>query len=348
MDRAGKQLDEVRNRHPKSNLLTFVKGEYCFVVENIVEGTQFFMHLKETPAGKKLWDVASFLIKRNGLDPKSVERKAAMLKRAYRHIDLLERDQAEQVLKTIMKDFPDDQDSVRALADLYMEMKKFDQAQAIVSEWRGRQGRSPLTPLQEGRLLYSQGRYSDVIKCLEPLFKREPANEYAGMFLAESYFQTGNYQKAVGMYKCFFDADQANISIALRYVTSLECTGKATEAIQILDKASMKSPRDLLLQLELGGLLERQGKLVDASGYYRKVAFEAGPLQGVASQKLAAIYRKTLEGNPAFAGSQPVDVSRPLPPQANIPSAVSKTKDPVKAASEHQDELNKGLSNVFK
>ncbi len=391
MDRAGTQLDQVRNKHPKSNLLTFVKGEYCIVQEKISEGTGLFVKLKDTPLGAKLWKVAEFLMKRNGIETKGLERKQALLRKAYRYIDLMEREQAEGILKTLVKEFPDDPEPARALIELYLEWKKDDAAQAVADAWKKSQGRSPLAPLQEGRLAYQLGRYPDAIKVLEPLLKREPENEYAGMFLAESYFQTGRYEKAAELFQGFYDKDDANVSLAIRFATCLECTGKADKAIEVLDAAVLKNPKDLLIQLELGGVMERAGKLVDAAGYYRRVAFEPNPLQEMANQKLAAIYKRTLEENPAIAtqSAQPavtdpqtqddslesgeeevgedeeeeeLEDDPPDDPRRNIappePGYTPKTgnadrprqgtSDPAAAVRQHQAELNRGLSNVFK
>ncbi|RCK78772.1 MAG: hypothetical protein OZSIB_1125 [Candidatus Ozemobacter sibiricus] len=370
LQQAGTNVDQVRNRHPKSNLLTFVKGEICLVQEMMAEASQLFLRLKEHSQGQKLWKVAAFLMKRNGVEASALERKAALLKKAYRHIDLMERESAESLLATIIKEFPEDPEPVRALVDLYLEWKRFDQAQRVVDAWRAAQGRSPLLPIQEGRLAYQLGRYADAIKALEPLLKREPGNEYAAMFLAESYFQMGNYVAATNLYRTLADQDPGNVALTIRLAACLECSGKAGEAAAVLEAAVGRQPKDLLLQLELGGMLERSGKLVDAAGWYRRVAFEPGPLQAMANERLNAIYRRTVEENgvaaPASLTASPgpgagagadgqsagsagsgAAVGADRPGQiADVPEIPASER--TAAVRDHQSQLNRDLSNVFR
>jgi predicted Zn-dependent protease len=284
---ANENLDRLRQQHPKSLLLTFFKGEYLLAQEEEQEAKKLFAVLDSAPKGKKFQKMAQELLLIRGQqaqqDPQ--ERKQALLKIAFRHLDAFQRKQAEQFFSRIQNEFPDDPEAPRALLNLLMEDGRMEDAQKILKEWKSAE-KPLLPPVALARFHYQQRIFGEVIRILTPILETDPKNDYAKSMLAESYYQVGEFGKGADLFLQMHKQSPLDQGFLSRSLSCLEESGRGEEAVQLVEGILQEKPAQDFLRAELAALYERQKDEYKAKEHFTILSKTPNAYQDWAKGKL--------------------------------------------------------------
>lgn len=260
-------LDELLGKFRKSNLLHFFKGEYLLAQSKNEEALQTFQMLKNKE-GSKLWVLAGVLQKKYGVNIDRAERKRILLRKGLRHLDLFENEEAMQVLRQVMTEYPEEPRAPHELMDLFIRENKLREAEEVLAEWRkiDPEGRELYFP--EARLKFKQGRYREVLKILVPILSTDPQNGYIQFMIAESSFMSGEYAKSLELLPSLQESDPENIGLLFRRTAALEMTNSASDAVALLKGILEVQPENIPINLELGSVYERMGDYQNARSSY--------------------------------------------------------------------------------
>lgn len=351
-------LEEIQKRHPSSCVLLFIKGEIFLGMDQIDKAIGVFQKLRMVPRASKLVILADLLMKRRGIDKSASVRRAALLKRAYRHLDLLENVQAEAAFRLLIREFPEEVEGYRALIDLLVEERRFDHAERVLDTFRNVAGAKAQIPLQEARFRYFQGRFQEVVDILLPLEEREQTNDYFVFFLAESCFNIGKFAKSAVLFHRLSKNDPENLGFRLREAASLEGMGNQTLAVETMKRELYRRSDSALLRMELGCLLERMNRLDEAKAEYQILADSESPFQFEAKRKLDGLVVRLVEeekqrlrrsfseqhsGN-GLVGSSSVPDAMVVAPEKNENSR--ENKNMIETISRQQSDLSKRLEQL--
>ncbi|HNW33987.1 MAG TPA: tetratricopeptide repeat protein [Candidatus Ozemobacteraceae bacterium] len=292
---AQSSLGEIQSRYPSSPLLQFLKGEYLLGNDLVDEAIAAFQKLKLLPRSATLAAFTDHLLKRRGIDKTTSIRRAALLKRANRHLDLMETDKAEAAFRLLIREFPQVAEGYRALIDLLVELNRLDDAEQVLVEFKSLTGMKERIPLQEARLRYFQKRFQDVVNILTPIETSDKSNDYILFFLAESAFQTGDFHRSATIFSKLFTRDPENIGFLLRKTASLEGEGNPASAAEILGIEVERRPDAPLVRMELAGLLERMSRLEEAKKEYQILLDQKSPFQAEAKERLESVIARLIE-----------------------------------------------------
>ncbi|OQA11121.1 MAG: tetratricopeptide repeat protein [bacterium ADurb.Bin374] len=280
---ACKRLGELLARFQRSAMLYFFKGEYLLAQAKNDEAHTAFQKL-QTANGKKLLAFAEFLQKQHGVTADKSERKAVLLRKGLRHLDLFETEDAVRVLRLVMKEFPEEPRAPHELMDLLIRENRLREAEEVLAAWRKRDPDGKQLYFPEARLRFKQERYSEVLKILAPVLSADPGNAYVQFMVAESAFMNGEYGKALELLPALQEADQENIGLLFRRTAALEMTDNAPGAVTLLQEKLEKNPYNIPFNIELGGIYERMGDLQKARSAYL-TAINGDPTWGALAQK---------------------------------------------------------------
>jgi tetratricopeptide (TPR) repeat protein len=283
---ANAMVERLHGQHPRSYLLTFVRGEFLLAQDRFDEGLARIAKVREIPQGARMLPLVEFLEKRFGDRQQPENRREILLQQAIRHIDLLERPAAWRVLEQARREFPDDLEAVRLMVDLALETGDLDRAEKTLQEWARQNQRPALTPVQESRLRYAQHRFADVIKILTPVAEREPGNEFVLQLLAESHFQMGDRDRAAGLFERLLTSQPKNLGVLLRLCLCLEMQGKRPAARAHLARTLENDPGNEMVRMEMASLYERARDYDEALIVYQQVVRINGPLAETAARKV--------------------------------------------------------------
>ncbi len=286
---ADQRLGALRQEHPKSVLLQFLQGEFWIQQDRGRDASPLLLELKNNPRGQRFAKLVDLLIARHGVNLEAEADRQTLMRTAMRHLDLLEYAAAEKCLRELIRRFPDDTEAPRALIDMLLEAGRNDAADETLTELRQRHGVSPLLPVQEARLHYTQRRFADAIPLLDAVMRDEPDNHYALSMLAESHFQAQNYASATACFAQLRAADPDNFGTLLRHLSCLEMQGLGVEAMRQLDTVLGKTPDNALLRFERARLADRLDFFADAIRMYHDIIDGGGPYRNVAESHLSAL-----------------------------------------------------------
>ncbi|NLI78717.1 MAG: tetratricopeptide repeat protein [Candidatus Riflebacteria bacterium] len=305
---ADAQLGALRKTFPGSFLLAFMHGELALNLPDEKRATDLFGLLAANPKARKLLALAEKVLARHRLTRKDkiqaedpAARRKVLLEKAFRHLDLLERDQARAAFEKIYAGFPDDPVAPTALIDLFLETSQPAKAEKVLATWLAAGHPPLLIPLKEGRLRYLQGRYAEAIAPLEKVLREDPANEYARFLLAESCFLAGRFDAAAPHFQQIWNADPSNPGMLQRYAACLEQGGKPAEAAGLYESALSRTPGDPFLLNELAALCMRNRWYSRAEIHYATLA-DASPDNRLAAEEALAAIREA-KNVAALAGS---------------------------------------------
>ncbi|HNV71708.1 MAG TPA: tetratricopeptide repeat protein, partial [Candidatus Ozemobacteraceae bacterium] len=189
-------VDEVRGRHPKSRILTFVKGEFLLAAEQYEEANRAFAHLATDRKSVSLVKLARHLQNRYGQATASSESRRRLLEQSYRFFDLGDYERAEKAMREFQTRFPDDMEGTGFLLEILLAQDRATEAGTLHDLWKKQYGRSPLPPMREANLAYLLARFDRANELLIPMLAAQPDNDHARSLLAESLFQQGGYASA--------------------------------------------------------------------------------------------------------------------------------------------------------
>ncbi|NLI78776.1 MAG: tetratricopeptide repeat protein [Candidatus Riflebacteria bacterium] len=369
VDEGHRLLDPIRERHPRSFVLTFVKGEFALAGGDAAAAAREFERLRQVPRAAPLLALGLHLLKRS---PPGDER-GSRLRQAFRHFDLGEYAKARQAFEALTRDFPDDPEPFGGLAEVLMATEDWPAAERVVDTFQERCGRSPLPRLREAHLRFRRGHHLQVIRLLGPVTDQDPDNDAARTLLAESLFAAEKLEAAADQFLVLYQRDPLNTGVLDRLVTCLCLIGREETAIPLVRLALDRRPKDEYLTFQLAQLYERRDYLEEAQGLYLQVFFRKGPLAEDARARADVVLERIIEqkalgaelAHPASAaavlatGSLPASsswVNQPRsgeagsPPGGSGPSAFSETTPQTVRFSKKRQEsdLRKRLSNMYR
>lgn len=292
---AESSLEKILSRHPSLFVAQFIKGELFLAMNRIDEAKNEFQKLRGNPRAAKLVVLADILMKRRGIGTNTAVRRAALLRRAYRHLDFMENSKAEAAFRQVIREFPDEVEGYRALIDLLVAMGRLDDADQMFAALRNVVGKQVCIPLQEARLRYFQKRFQDVVTILTPLEEREQTNDYFVFFLAESCFNIGKFDKSAVLFHRLARNDPENLGFILREAASFEGMGNRALAAEVLKRELNRHSDSGLVRMELGSLWERMNRIEDAKAEFQIVAGSDSPFRLEAGSKLKHLVAKLVE-----------------------------------------------------
>ncbi|MFZ2961206.1 MAG: hypothetical protein WA705_30365 [Candidatus Ozemobacteraceae bacterium] len=288
-------LDEMRKAHPASLLLRFLDVEFLLGQDFIREALDRFQELGKNPNATKFVTLADFLLKRRGISSDSVIKRIGQLRKAFRHQDLMEWEDAEKTFRQVIHDNPKDREAYGGLLELLVLTKHFEEAQKVLLECKAAVGNAAVTPFQEARILYFLRRFREVITLLSPLIGKENVNEYGVFLLAESEFQTEKFRESCILFETLHANDPDNLGFLLRATACYERLGSPASAAEMLFEEVIRRPEEAILHMELACLYERMGKNADALDEFQRIADLSGPLQMEAEERLTSLSAKIAE-----------------------------------------------------
>lgn len=327
-ERADKRLDLLREKHPNSVLLTFLKGELALVRGDEGLAVRIFGTMNHLPNPRGFPALADYLLEQRGKGkkPDPALRRRFFMKIAFRRWDEMDFDGAQKILRTVMAEFPEDAEAPRALIDLLLQLDKPEDAVKIIDEWKGSPDEPLVAPLPLARIRYSQGKYEEAITLLRPLLEAEPQDTYLKLLMAESLFQMNRQAEAAPYFKELAAADQKNQGFLQRLVVCSEAAGKREEALPLLEAYVEANRNDSLMRFELASLFIRLNRLNEARLHFNILREYGNPLHKQAVEKIAAIDKAKYEqmmntgssnasGDAAMGDTGEGDLK--LPPQAD-------------------------------
>ncbi len=328
---AEEKIDKLRKKAPSSALLIFIRGEFYLQRRLEEEAKKAFAALAKNPLAKNFFFLAKMLLARSGIgeDSKSEDRKKSLLRIAFRHFDLMEYSQAEEILLQVRKEYPEDQESPKVLMQMYMERQKFKEADRILEEWARNHQKSLITPVQEARLRYFQQKYDKVVPLLKKISFDDPANECLRLMYAESLFVTKAYSEAIPHFQKLKEKDPDDPGLFNRLVTCLEQTGKTGETLEEYRKYIETHPKEIVFTLEYIAWLERTNELDKAEEQLKKITDTESPYKEYIAGKLEDLqeYRLKKEEAKVEAAKEKIEVSTAFdekqPPVSNSPVVTS-------------------------
>lgn len=309
-DRAEQRLDLLREKHPSSVLLAFLKGELALCRGDETLAVRIFGTLNRLPNPRGFPALADYLLEQRGrgkgeTDPAA--RRKFFMKLAYRRWDESDFAGAGTILRALMNEFPQDPEAPRALIDLLLQQDKTDEAVKIVDGWKAPAGEPLIPPLPLARIRYSQGQYEEALALMEPLQQADPQDAYLRLLVAESLYQLNRQAEAAPHFMELARSDPKNQGFLQRLVICTEAAGKRADALPLLEAYVRENERDSAMRFELASLLIRLDRLNDARLHFNVLREFGNPMQKEALEKIAAIDRANYErmmSNPSASGTR--------------------------------------------
>jgi tetratricopeptide (TPR) repeat protein len=318
MDPAGGIVDKLLATRPDSPLLLFLKGEYSMWQDMVDTGTQYFLKLQEHPRGKNLWNVAKLVQKRYGVDLEGEGKKNELIRRGYRHYDLMEWKKAEDMFRQVQREFPDEFEATRGLVEMFTEAGRLPDADQELKVLKTK-SISKVIPYLEMRLRFRQNRFAEVVQIAQPLLVENPGNNYLRGLHAEALFQEGKFAEALPFFSELLKFDPGNMGYIQRHVECLENSGNVSDAVSVLKAAISRHPAcEDYLRIQLGEIYERCRIFHLAKEQYEMVVVKSEKLREEAKAKFAHVLSLELDRKDLV--ETPAPESDPSPP--NIPPPV--------------------------
>jgi len=133
------------------------------------------------------------------------------------------------------------------LAALHFRMKKFDEAEALISQILREDGRNVSGLKLRAEIRLADGQFDAAVSDL-----REALNDYPGsaelmVLLAIAYERAGSIELAEKQYADATKVSNFNAAVGLRYVAYLQRRGNIEHAERILDEISRRSPNNIVV-----------------------------------------------------------------------------------------------------
>ena len=291
LDRAHARLDSLRQKHPRSLLLAYLKGEVYLAQNQSKEAQQYLDWVLKTAANSPFAEVTrailKFYTKSGGANPE--ERKKFLLAAAYRNWDLLEIPQAIRLFEIVASDFPSEPEASRSLVCIFLDLGNMKKAMEINDRWQ-RSNRLPLLdPMTRVRLLLAEDKYGEAATILEECLHKEADNGSARLLLADCRYNLGNYEPALSLYKELLPQNPKNMGIISRMKECLEILGRTDEALVLFEDLASKESENPWIQLQLADLYLQTGNHDQAEVYFDLLSGSANPYSQYATEMSARI-----------------------------------------------------------
>ncbi len=296
-DKAEQRLDLLREKHPSSVLLAFLRGELALARGDETLAMRIFGTMGRLPNPRGFPALADYLLEQRGrgknMDPAA--RRKFFMKLAYRRWDESDFDGAGNLFRAVTKEYPQDPEAPRALIDLLLQQDKTDEAVKILDAWKGPGDEPLIPPLPLARIRYSQGQYEEALALLVPLQEADPQDAYLRLLVAESLYQLNRQAEAASHFMELARSDPKNQGFLQRLVICSEAAGRRADPLPLLEAYVRENERDSAMRFELASLLIRLDRLNEARLHFNVLREFGNPMQKEALEKIAAIDRASYE-----------------------------------------------------
>jgi tetratricopeptide (TPR) repeat protein len=200
---------------------------------------------------------------------------------------------------------PDDEDSCEALAEIYYQTSRLDDAGALLRDFARAHHLEPTMALLLGKVDLRSGRYDEAEPILESLVERAPASVEAADALAALHEARKRYDKAIAVYTDLLKSAPPTAYLYDRIGSLHLQAGRPREAITAFERGQAIDPTDSAGLLALGQAQESAGDLERALATYDGLSGrEPGNLE--ARFDRARVRQKQGETEDALAGYRAV------------------------------------------
>jgi tetratricopeptide (TPR) repeat protein len=175
---------------------------------------------------------------------------------------------AEPLYAAVMEEEPEHRDARLGLADLYLAMGRYDEAEQLLKQL----GKDTAALARLGILHSRRGRPDLAVPELEAVTKKDPAQLEARAELGFLYLRGGDTQRAMRTLGNVVAVDPRHPLGLLYLGHALYQVGRAREAEQSFREATRADPTFGEPHYALGQLLEAAGRLEEAREAYEKAA----------------------------------------------------------------------------
>jgi len=289
--KAHEQVDLLRQQHPDSLLLAYVKGELHLSQNEVAEADSYFNWILSA-AGQSSFAVLTrsllkFYVSAVGIDQD--ERRTFLLAAANRNWDLLEIDQAIRFFEIVARDFPHEQEAFRSLVQIYLDMDNMEKAVEVFQLWKSVNTARLLAPLAQAHFHLAIDEYAEAIVILQELLASDPENVALKLALADCQFNLADYERALPIYQELLAIDQENVGVVSRLKSCFEALGKTEETIALFESLAADGSTNPWFQLELAELYLKAGDYDQSEIYYDLLSSSENPYSDYAAEMSAQI-----------------------------------------------------------
>ncbi len=290
-DRAHARIDTIRQKHPRSLLLAYIKGEIYLAQNQVKEAKPFLdwvlQAAADSPIAKVTRALLGFYLKSESVDAE--KRKSFLLAAAFRNWDLLEIDQAIRLFQLVADDFPSEKEAFRSLVCIYLDRNDTTMARAINDRWKSNNKEPLLDPMTLVKLHLAADEYSEAASLLEAMLRADPGNEPARLLLADCLYNLNKFEEALKIYSEILPRLPGNMGVISRLIHCLESFRRYEEAIALLEAQLNQETGNPWIQLELAELYLQTGNHDQAEVYYDLLSGYDNPYTGYAVEMSAKI-----------------------------------------------------------
>ncbi|MBS9335957.1 tetratricopeptide repeat protein [Fructobacillus papyrifericola] len=202
-------------------------------------------------------------------------------------------DESKKAYQQLLKKHPEEDQLKSALAELAIEEDKLEEAQDYLAQISPDSEAYLQALLVKADLYQQEGLKESAELSLTKALKMAPNEPVVTFALAEFYFSTGEYNKAIGLYRSLLLQGQrriAQVDVAARIGTAYAAVGNVENAIAYLEQIK---PLDMSLdtKFQLAFLYQEQGQIDQAIDFYEEILEQdphytsVYPLLGQAQEK---------------------------------------------------------------
>ncbi len=289
--RAHESIDSLRQRHPSSLLLAYVKGELHLSQNEVAEADSYFNWIFSA-GGQSSFAVLTrsllkFYVSAVGIDQE--ERRRFLLAAANRNWDLLEIDQAIRFFEIVARDFPNEKEAFRSLLQIYLDMENMVKAVEVYQRWKATNTAMLLAPLAQAHFHLAIEEYSEAAAILKELLTSDSENVALKLALADCLFNLADYEKALPLYQKLLAIDQENVGVVSRLKSCFEALGRTEETIALFESLAADGSTNPWFQLELAELYLKAGDYDQSEIYYDLLSSSENPYSDYAAEMSAQI-----------------------------------------------------------
>ena len=299
--RAHESIDSLRQRHPSSLLLAYVKGELHLSQNEVVEADSYFNWILSVGAQSSFAvltrSLLKFYVSAVGIDQE--ERRRFLLAAAYRNWDLLEIEQAIRFFEIVARDFPHEQEAFRSLVQIYIDLENMARALEIHKRWKSNNTARLLAPMAQAQFQLALDEYSEAAVILQELLTSDSENVALKLALADCLFNLADYEKALPIYQELLVLNQEDVGIVSRLKSCFEALGRTEETIALFESLAADESTNPWFQLELAELYLKAGDYDQSEIFYDLLSSSDNPYSDYAAEMSAQIaqyrHEKALE-----------------------------------------------------
>lgn len=147
-------------------------------------------------------------------------------------------DIAEQAYRKVLNQNPQSSQAISGLIHLYIQEKKYTDAEPLLKSALARDPDSPALNAQYAALLGAEGRANEAVSVLENLRRFEPKDSSIARMLADAYTDAGDYAQADTLYQDLLTATPNDPELESDRGQVLIREGKYAEALVLLQNAA--------------------------------------------------------------------------------------------------------------